>query len=50
MNLYRKTLVKSVFADIIKYRYGLVKVSTGTLKLEKRVARDASNSKLKIKR
>lgn len=30
--------------------YGLVMVSTGIMKLEKRVARDASNSKLKIKR
>ena len=30
--------------------YGLVMVSTGIMKLEKRVARDASNSKIKIKR
>ena len=32
------------------YIYGLVMVSTGIMKLEKRVARDASNSKIKIKR
>ena len=32
------------------YIYGLVMVSTGIMKLEKRVARDALNSKLKIKR
>ena len=30
--------------------YGLVMVSTGIMKLEKRVARDASNSTIKIKR
>lgn len=32
------------------YIYGLVMVSTGIMKLEKRVARDALNSKFKIKR
>ena len=31
-------------------KYGLVMVSTGIMKLEKRVARDASNSTIKIKR
>ena len=36
---------------VFSYKYhGPVKVSTGIVKLEKRVARDASNSKLKIKR
>ena len=34
---------------IIEKILGLVKVSTGILKLEKRAARDASNSNLKIK-
>ena len=32
------------------YIYGLVMVSTGIMKLEKRVACNASNGKLKIKR
>ena len=38
-------------SNILKYiLYGLVMVSTGIMKLEKRVARDALNSTIKIKR
>ena len=41
--------VATLFATQIKLQ-GLVMVSTGIMKLEKRVAGDASNSTIKIKR
>lgn len=40
----------AVFLHPYQIKHGPVMVSTGIMKLEKRAARDASNSKIKIKR
>lgn len=47
----KKSICKKMLYGLNDWKiYGLVMVSTGIMKLEKRVARDASNSTIKIKR